>query len=43
VKFNRVAEHRGIANALNSRRIAMAGGGEWTALQVDSIVRRAAR
>jgi DNA invertase Pin-like site-specific DNA recombinase len=36
-----VASHRGIARSLNARGIATARGGEWTAVQVGSILRRA--
>ena len=35
-----VASHRGIARSLNSRGIATARGGDWTAVQVGSILRR---
>jgi len=35
-----IASHRGIARSLNSRGIATARGGEWTAVQVGSILRR---
>jgi hypothetical protein len=35
--------HRGIARALNVRGVATARGGEWTAVQVGSILRRADR
>ena len=38
-----VASHRGIARSLNSRGIATARGGEWTAVQVGSILRRSHR
>jgi len=31
---------RGIARALNARGVATARGGEWTAVQVGSILRR---
>jgi DNA invertase Pin-like site-specific DNA recombinase len=33
--------HRGIARSLNARGVATARGGQWTAVQVGSIVRRA--
>jgi hypothetical protein len=36
-----VASHRGIARSLNSRGVATARGGAWTAVQVGSILRRA--
>jgi hypothetical protein len=36
-----VASHRGIARSLNSRGVATAHGGAWTAAQVGSILRRA--
>jgi DNA invertase Pin-like site-specific DNA recombinase len=35
-----VASQRGIARSLNSRGIATARGGEWTAVQVGSILQR---
>ena len=35
-----VASHRGIARSLNARGIATARGGQWTAVQVGSILRR---
>ncbi len=35
-----VTSHRGIARSLNSRGIATARGGKWTAVQVGSILRR---
>jgi hypothetical protein len=34
--------HRGIARSLNARGVATARGGAWTAVQVGSILRRAA-
>jgi len=37
-----VASHRAIARSLNSRGIATARGGVWTAVQVGSILQRAA-
>jgi hypothetical protein len=37
-----VASHRGIARSLNARGVATARGGEWTAVQVGSILRRVA-
>src|SRR3974390_2948412 len=35
-----VASHRAIARALNTRGIATVRGGEWTAVQIGSILRR---
>jgi hypothetical protein len=35
-----VASHRGIARSLNARGVATARGGEWTAVQVGSILQR---
>jgi DNA invertase Pin-like site-specific DNA recombinase len=35
-----VTSHRGIARSLNARGVATARGGEWTAVQVGSILRR---
>ena len=40
IQSSGVASHRGIARSLNSRGIATARGGEWTAVQVGSILRR---
>jgi len=40
IKSTGVASHRAIARALNSRGIATARGGEWTAVQVGAILRR---
>jgi DNA invertase Pin-like site-specific DNA recombinase len=34
--------HRGIAKSLNARGVATARGGDWTAVQVGSILRRVA-
>jgi len=42
IQSSGVASHRGIAKALNARGIATARGGEWTAVQVGSILRRVA-
>ena len=39
-KSSGVASHRGIARSLNARGVATARGGEWTAVQVGSILRR---
>lgn len=41
IKSTGVASHRGIARALNDRGVATARGGEWTAVQVGAILRRA--
>ena len=35
-----IASHRGVARSLNSRGVATARGGVWTAVQVGSILRR---
>ena len=35
-----VVSHRGIARSLNARGVATARGGQWTAVQVGSILRR---
>ena len=40
IQSSGVTSHRGVAPALNSRGIATARGGEWTAVQVGSILRR---
>jgi len=40
IQSSGVTSHRGVARALNSRGIATARGGEWTAVQVGSILRR---
>jgi DNA invertase Pin-like site-specific DNA recombinase len=40
IQSNGIASHRAIARSLNSRGIATARGGEWTAVQVGSILRR---
>jgi len=40
IQSSGVASHRGIARALNSRGVATARGGEWTAVQVDAILQR---
>jgi DNA invertase Pin-like site-specific DNA recombinase len=37
-----VASHRGIARSLNTRGVATARGGSWTAVQVGSILQRVA-
>ena len=40
IQSSGVAPHRGIARALNSRGIATARGGHWTAVQVGAILHR---
>ena len=40
IQSSGVASHRGIARALNARGVATARGGEWTAVQVGSILQR---
>lgn len=42
IKASGITSHRGIAAALNERRIETARGGEWTAVQVGRIIERAA-
>jgi len=42
IQASGVTSHRGIARALNARGVATARGGEWTAVQVGSILRRVA-
>ena len=37
-----IASHRGIARLLNARGVATARGGEWTAVQIGSILKRIA-
>lgn len=41
IRSSGVASHRGIARVLNARGVATARGGEWTAVQVGAILRRA--
>ena len=41
IKSTGVASHRGIARSLNARGVATARGGQWTAVQVGSILKRA--
>ena len=41
IQSSGVASHRGIARSLNARGVATARGGEWTAVQVGSILQRA--
>jgi DNA invertase Pin-like site-specific DNA recombinase len=43
IQSNGVSTRRGIARALNARGVATARGGEWTAVQVGSILRRTGR
>src|SRR5215469_2208941 len=40
IQSSGVASHRGIAKSLNARGVATARGGQWTAVQVGSILRR---
>ena len=40
IKSTGVASHCGIARSLKSRGVATARGGEWTAVQVGSILHR---
>jgi DNA invertase Pin-like site-specific DNA recombinase len=40
IQSSGVASHRGIARSLNARGVATARGGQWTAVQVGSILRR---
>ena len=40
IQASGIASHRGIARSLNARGVASARGGEWTAVQVGSILRR---
>ena len=40
IQSSGVASHRGIARSLNARGVATARGGEWTAVQVGSILKR---
>ncbi len=40
IQSSGVASHRGIARSLNARGVATARGGEWSAVQVDSILQR---
>ena len=42
IKSSGVASHRGIARSLKSRGVVTARGGEWTAVQVGSVLRRVA-
>jgi DNA invertase Pin-like site-specific DNA recombinase len=40
IQSSGVASHRAIARSLNARGVATARGGQWTAVQVGSILRR---
>ena len=40
IQSSGVAPHRAIARSLNARGVATARGGQWTAVQVGSILRR---
>jgi DNA invertase Pin-like site-specific DNA recombinase len=40
IQSSGVASHRGIARALNARGVATARGGEWSAVQIGSILQR---
>ncbi len=40
IQSSGVASHRGIARSLNARGVATARGGQWTVVQVGSILRR---
>ena len=42
IQSSGIASHRGIARVLNARGVATARGGEWTAVQIGSIVKRVA-
>ena len=42
IQSSGVASHRGIARSLNSGGVVTARGGEWTAVQVGSVLRRVA-
>ena len=42
IQSSGVASRRGIARSLNARGVATARGGEWTAVQVGSILQRVA-
>jgi DNA invertase Pin-like site-specific DNA recombinase len=43
IQSSGATSHRGIARALNARGVATARGGQWTAVQVGSILRRSHR
>jgi hypothetical protein len=40
IQSSGTTSHRGIARSLNARDVATARGGQWTAVQVGSILRR---
>jgi DNA invertase Pin-like site-specific DNA recombinase len=40
IEASGVSSHRGIARSLNARGVATARGGQWTAVQVGSILQR---
>lgn len=40
IQSSGIASHRGIARTLNARGVATARGGQWTAVQVGSILQR---
>jgi DNA invertase Pin-like site-specific DNA recombinase len=42
IEASGVSSHRGIARALNARGVGTARGGQWTAVQVGSILQRVA-
>ena len=42
IQSSGIASHRGIARLLNARGVATARGGEWTAVQIGSILKRIA-
>jgi DNA invertase Pin-like site-specific DNA recombinase len=41
IQLSGIASHRAIAKALNARGVATARGGQWTAVQVGAILKRA--
>ena len=43
IQASGIASHRGIARSLNARGVATARGGQWTAVQVGSILQRTAQ
>jgi DNA invertase Pin-like site-specific DNA recombinase len=43
IQSSGVASHCGIARSLNARGVATARGGEWSAVQVGSVLRREGR
>jgi hypothetical protein len=42
IQSSGVASNRGVARALNARGVSTARGGEWTAVQIGSILKRVA-